>query len=125
MHREVNCRALSGAKREYDRSGNQTPAVNACRHHHAHADQVDRAGDQIDVALFHPAGEQRNGEGTQQRNEGGDPGDDRREIVITDVIMEEVDQRPGLEEKRAPHQENIDGEDEPRSVGAQADPGAF
>ena len=61
----------------------------------------------------------------KKKTEGGDPGDDRREIVITDVIMEEVDQRPGLEEKRAPHQENIDGEDEPRSVGAQADPGAF
>ena len=77
------------------------------------------------MALFHPAGEQRHGEGTQQRHEGRDPGDDRREIVIADVIMEKVDQRPGLEEKRAPHQENIDGEDEPRPVGAQADPGAF
>ena len=77
------------------------------------------------MALFHSAGEQRHGEGAQQGNEGGDSGDNRREFVIADVIMEEVDQRPGLEEKRAPHQENVDGEDEPRSIGAQADPGAF
>ena len=77
------------------------------------------------MAFFHAAGEQRYGEGTQQRYEGGDPGDDRREIAIADVVVEEVDQRPGLEEERAPHQENINGEDEPRPVGAQANPRAF
>ncbi|MCS5961606.1 hypothetical protein LNP74_30995 [Klebsiella pneumoniae subsp. pneumoniae] len=38
-------------------------------------------------------------------NEGGDPGDNRRQLGIPDVIMEEVHQGPGLKEKGTPTSE--------------------
>ena len=77
------------------------------------------------MTFFHASGQQRDGEGAEQGNEGGDPGDNRRQLGIPDVIVEEVHQRSGLKEECPPHQKDIAGEDPPRTIGAQANPGAF
>jgi hypothetical protein len=111
LHREIDSRALAGAEGEDHRPDDQSQNVGARHHHHPHPEQIDRAGHQIDMTFFHASGQQRDGEGAEQGNEGGDPGDNRRQLGIPDVIMEEVHQRPGLKEKGTPHQKDIAGED--------------
>ncbi|SSL90770.1 Uncharacterised protein [Klebsiella pneumoniae] len=116
---------MAGAEGEDHGPDDQSQNVGARHHHNPHPEQIDRAGHQIDMTFFHASGQQRDGEGAEQGNEGGDPGDNRRQLGIPDVIMEEVHQGPGLKEKGTPHQKDIAGEDPPRTIGAQTNPGAF